>query len=395
MVTSSPTTKSKYWNSAAGRQRCAALSVPDCWPLTPQGHHCTYLFRILKTDGSDWVSTDHAAKHMGDDGSQPRANHISFVREVLRSVRYGSDYGYDNPFWPTSTSIRAAREWRSRADDVSSRQIHGREGHYRVCIRIDIWAWFQSGTMPPAALIDLSTIVAQRKIYKSLAATYGFEDEDFGKALRWSVECKEVLVKWRGEVPMEYCEVVDECDEHTSLGKVREILNHARENRLQMDSEAVKNYRLVEDLAVQTALQAAADAAAAAAAAAADAAAAASAVVAAEETSSMPFRARPHPPAHPAIPYPLSEAQKNYLISMKPVPAPITKPHSQNNNEAVAASAASSVVVLPAPTAKDSIVAPSHERQSYNGYGDPPCTIEGIDSDLGEESRDSFNIDYG
>ena len=208
MATSSPKAKAKGWNrseplSAAWNVPEDRRHPPEWWPRDGQSHLCTYLFRILRTDQTDWNSTDHEAKHMQDDGSQPRT--IKFVREVLRSVRYGSGHGFDNPFCPTSTSIRAAREWRSKADDASSNQIQGREGHFRVCLRIDIWAWFQSGTMPPAALIDLSTTAAQRKIYKSFAGTYGMEDIDYGTARKWSIDCKEVLVKWRGEVPMEYC----------------------------------------------------------------------------------------------------------------------------------------------------------------------------------------------
>ncbi len=78
--------------------------------------------------------------------------------------------------------------------------------------------------MPPGALIDLSSENAQRNIYKHTAETYGLTDEDYGIARRWSTGCKEVLAEWRGDVPMEYCDVVDECDEHTSLGKVSAFL---------------------------------------------------------------------------------------------------------------------------------------------------------------------------
>ena len=254
-----PWAKRKGWNLAEPTLLTDLDVTKDCrgppwwWPLTSQMNHCTHLWRILRTDRMDWKQTDHTAKHLPDDGSIQRSP--KFVREVLRAVRHGSIPGFDNAFLPTSTNIEASRVWRSRADNVNSKQLQMREGHYRVCLCINIWAWFQSGTMPPGALIDLSTPDAQMKIYEQSADTkslYGVNQSDYDIACKWSIACREVLVKWRGEVPMEYCDVVDDMDVYSPIGNIRSILNFAEERGMPMDSVAVtdwQDWQLTNDLA--------------------------------------------------------------------------------------------------------------------------------------------------
>ena len=81
---------------------------PPWWPLNWQGKHSTHLFRSVKADLTDLLPIDHAAKHIVDDGSQPRDP--EFVRHVLRSVQHGSTHGFQNPFLCASTTIKAARQ---------------------------------------------------------------------------------------------------------------------------------------------------------------------------------------------------------------------------------------------------------------------------------------------
>jgi len=229
--------------------------------------------------------------------------------------------------------------------------------------------------MPPAALIDLSSDIAQKKIYNGAAAQFGSQDIDYDIARRWSTGCKEVLVKWRGEVPMEYCDVVD--DEHTSLGKVNDIINNVRENHKRMDPVTVQDFRDAQDLTLQAALQATAGAAAAA------------------ETSSTPPWKRPRPRAHPETPHQLSEVNKDQPTVLRATcqPAPFAEPASEVTHPAPTREAACTVA-RPAPTANHSNVAPSQEvnkKRKLALYSDIdlPPRIEGADLDISEGTIES------
>ena len=55
---------------------------------------------------------------------------------------------------------------------------------------------------------------------------YGENWSDMGikKATRWAIKASEVLLKWRGTVPIEFCDVVDECSGE-GLGTLAEMLD--------------------------------------------------------------------------------------------------------------------------------------------------------------------------
>ena len=99
-----------------------------------------------------------------------------FVWHVLNAVAHGSEKGQRSPFWHASVTLVNAHRWRAMADarraaasgsqpsgSGSGSQPSGSGSDHRVAVRIDIWAWFQSGTMKNHTLIDLSTDAAQHR----------------------------------------------------------------------------------------------------------------------------------------------------------------------------------------------------------------------------------------
>ena len=94
----------------------------------------TRVYRILRNDMDGLKFVDHKAMQLYHDSND-------FARGV-----YAVGHGIKRraPFWHASISLNAAYVWRTFADSVGSQP----SGHVkRVAIRIDIWAWFQSGTM--------------------------------------------------------------------------------------------------------------------------------------------------------------------------------------------------------------------------------------------------------
>ena len=382
------------------------IAAPRWWPLTSQLNHCRYLF-VMMDNLPEYMRDTHKVKHIYDDGKLPRT--IEFVQEVLRSVLHSvyvhnhqSFAKVDHAFLPTSTTIQAARELLSKAEEARGKQLRRREGVERVCLRIDIWAWFQSGTMPPAALIDLSSAIAQQMFYQDCtAAQFGIRDTDYDIACSWSIDYKEVLVKWRGEVPLKYIDVLDEGDEHNSLGTVEDILNDVREDLQDFQNVGtccamisspgcipVQDFQntgtcwnlLCHDLAVQTTLQATAGTAAAAAAA--------------ETLFTAPW-IMPRPRAHPETPHQLSEVNKDQPTVLRAMcqPTPFAEPASEVTHPAPTREAACTVAP-PAPTANHSNVAPSQEvnkKRKLALYSDiaMPSRIEGADLDISEGTIES------
>ena len=81
-----------------------------------------------------------------------------FQKMVLHCVLRGSRVR--SPFWHASTSLTASHQWLAKARSSGSQPSEGK----RVAIRIDIWAWYQSGEMLEDGLIDLSYTTAQKHI---------------------------------------------------------------------------------------------------------------------------------------------------------------------------------------------------------------------------------------
>ena len=109
----------------------------------------------------DLTAVDHAAMHL-DHGSD------EFGWHVFNAVGHGC--AQRSPFWHASVSLCSAHCWRAIAD--SERVASG--GGCRVAIRIDIWEWFQSGTMPDHGLTDLSDDAAQHRFFKKQSGLVGY-----------------------------------------------------------------------------------------------------------------------------------------------------------------------------------------------------------------------------
>ena len=131
------------------------------------------------------------------------ADSDELVWHVLKAVEKGSKVR--SPFWHASTSLSAAQRWRAMAE-TSGSQPSGSS----VAIRIHIWEWYQSGKTPPHALIDLSTDDAQHRMFKKGLSGYGYKQEGAMQAMKYSLQTREVLLKWRGQFPLKYCDIVND-----------------------------------------------------------------------------------------------------------------------------------------------------------------------------------------
>jgi len=85
-----------------------------------------------------------------------------------------------------------------------------------VMIEIDVWAWYTAGRMATDwILLDMSGPREQHQVLNKHTCIddYRYRSEydgdDGTRALGFSRDTKEVLIKWRGQVPLEFCNVID------------------------------------------------------------------------------------------------------------------------------------------------------------------------------------------
>ena len=123
------------WNSQP--RLPAKVEVPPWWPKINK-KPCTYLYRIMRPDKDDLRGADHRAMDLPHDSDD-------FVWEVLNAVDHGSTER--SPFWHASTSFKSAQDWRAMADALPEHAAGGSHPH-RVAIKIDVWRWYESGSMP-------------------------------------------------------------------------------------------------------------------------------------------------------------------------------------------------------------------------------------------------------
>jgi hypothetical protein len=69
-------------------------------------------------------------------------------------------------------------------------------------LKIDLWSWYQSGSLEEHMVIDLSSPEAVRNYFDKYA-------EYCSPSICHDMHTKEILLKWRGRVPLEFVE----CDE--------------------------------------------------------------------------------------------------------------------------------------------------------------------------------------
>ena len=101
----------------------------------------------MRPDMDDLKFVKHRAMDFAPDSDELRV-------EVLRAIGHGSKER--SPFLHTSTSLIKAHRWAQLAH--VERQEEARS---QVMVRIDVWAWYQSGKMAEDMMVDLSTLKAQ------------------------------------------------------------------------------------------------------------------------------------------------------------------------------------------------------------------------------------------
>jgi len=89
--------------------------------------------------------------------------------------------------------------------------------------------------MPAGAIIDLSDQAAWNTFFKKPFKDLGFSDTWASQARKYALDAQEVLIKWRGEVPIEYCSVVD-IRTGVDCGPLQLLLDHVK----QMNGSLVK-----------------------------------------------------------------------------------------------------------------------------------------------------------
>ena len=101
--------------------------------------------------------------------------------------------------------------------------------------KIDLKAWLENEahSQDPiiAPIIDLSIQKAQLSFFGSSPAVYkdGYTEQEFCEAMRLANAAKEVLIKWRGDIPPKYFTVVNLYNENDEQGTLQELLNEIGE----------------------------------------------------------------------------------------------------------------------------------------------------------------------
>lgn len=177
--------------------RMSAQFPPALWPHTGQGNKTQpvqYVYRIMQQSGHDLEDIDHEIRSM---------NAKDFRRDALWWIAHGSDKDVRSPLWHCSTTLKAANALKFGSSIPSTKQ--------GIAIRIDVKRWFMEGQMPKECVIDVSTQKAQQAFFgpNVQCDPCGCDQETVSRGLGFSIERAEVLIKWRGTVPPEFCEVVD------------------------------------------------------------------------------------------------------------------------------------------------------------------------------------------
>ena len=157
--------------------------------------------------------------------------HCFEMRElVLRAVAHGS--AERSPFLHASWDRHLAHRWHQLAQRAQSR---GEKEAQQILVEIDIWGWYKyclsTKLRHQACIIDMSSNVAQKKFFDVVDRHYDMTAH--GTALGQSIASQEVLLKWRGSIPMHFFTVLDPNTGkalgslmmlmHTSKGKVRQL----------------------------------------------------------------------------------------------------------------------------------------------------------------------------
>ena len=199
----------------------AKINTPeDCWwPCIGQGKNkrvCSELYRVMRLDLRDLQPVKFR---------EPR-NHDELCHVVMGALVDGSKEGKTSPFWHTSKSIHESQSWLAMSGGRQGEAPP--EGYMHVCIMIHIWDWCQTGKMPAGAIIDLSDQAAWNSFFKKPFKDLGISDTWANLGRKYALEAQEVLIKYRGEVPIEHCSVVD-IRSGVDCGPLQLLLDHVKQ----------------------------------------------------------------------------------------------------------------------------------------------------------------------
>ena len=173
-----------------------ALFPPKLWPHTGEGRNrrpVKWVYRIMQQSCYDQQDIDHKIRSM---------NAKDFRSHALWWIAHGSEDDQRSPFWHATTTLTAANRLK-----FSSTRPAACQG---IAIRIDVERWYQEGYMPNECVIDVSTTKAQLAFFgPDPWESYDYDRDTVNRGLAFSIDRDEVLIKWRGTVPPEFCEVVN------------------------------------------------------------------------------------------------------------------------------------------------------------------------------------------
>ena len=203
---------------------------PKWWPIWGN-KPVTHVYRIMRVDMDDLQMVREDVEKMQ---GYERGGEM-FKSETLRAVLYGSK-GFRSPFLHCSICPTVAQKWGAMSACNARLTDPTREV---LTVRIDIWAWHQSGTMPNGAIIDLSNSNAQHMfVERPNDGLPTVSSDEMWEAIRLSRLFKEVLLCWRGKVPLQYFEVIND-NTGIVLGKLDDLLAMERQHEVGAPSQGM------------------------------------------------------------------------------------------------------------------------------------------------------------
>ena len=178
----------------------ALLNLPSWWPRNRKKEPITHVYRIMDRDMDDFRFEGRVFHILEPDDDDLRLEAMSLLA--------GNDPTDQSPYLSASLDFAALVRW-CLAEGLLSGQPHPALSHV-IAVRINIWAYYQSGEAPQQAVVDLSHHKAQQRFFTNPdLGAYGVDQDRAVTAIRCALSCKQVLLKWRGYIPIDFYERVD------------------------------------------------------------------------------------------------------------------------------------------------------------------------------------------
>ena len=169
--------------------------LPPDWPKDARGQPIKEVFRSMREDFTDLQHEYHQAMSYRRDSDEMRDT-------VVRAVTQGSTER--SPFVHTSTDIDCARRWARL-----STNLRGKKDGLFCCIKI--LDMMLQGVLGKGDVINLSNDAAIRAYFPKKQFEYSqFVEDNFSDCYKFAVKSKEVLICWRGCLPLEFMCVIDD-----------------------------------------------------------------------------------------------------------------------------------------------------------------------------------------